>query len=171
MAFLAQLPILLISLLSLYLLLPRSRPHPSPTTPSSSKPSLLASLDLPGTSLLLLSVGSLLLGLSLHTSGFPWSSPYVSVLLTTALIATGAFVFVERRREKRGGRVLVAWEVAGQRNVLWTCACAFWMNLANGSVMYNMSVAFFFFFRSHSIPSLLQRLSADVPLPSSARPA
>lgn len=112
-AFYAQLPLLVISLICLFILLPRpahlSHHHHKRT-------SLLSSLDLPGTTLLLLSVGSLLLALSIHTSGFAWGDIRVAGLLVTAVLATVLFVVVERGREIAGVRVLVAWEVFGQKS-------------------------------------------------------
>ncbi|KAL7414504.1 major facilitator superfamily domain-containing protein [Mrakia frigida] len=138
-AFYAQLPLLVISLICLFILLPRpahlSHHHHKRT-------SLLSSLDLPGTTLLLLSVGSLLLALSIHTSGFAWGDIRVAGLLVTAVLATVLFVVVERGREIAGVRVLVAWEVFGQKNMFWTCVSAFLMSLANGSISFMIPLWF-----------------------------
>ncbi len=56
----------------------------------------LASLDYIGTFLLLISVSSLILGLSFHTSYLkPWSDPVVYGLLISSVVAGTVFVWVE----------------------------------------------------------------------------
>ncbi|HLZ64243.1 MAG TPA: hypothetical protein VKR06_45520 [Ktedonosporobacter sp.] len=61
-----------------------------------------ASIDWPGTILLIVAVAPLLLGLTLDKTLYPWTSPLILGLLATAVIATILFLLIETRAGASG---------------------------------------------------------------------
>lgn len=140
------LPILSVALVSLFILLPRPAHH----TAARGKTSLVGTMDLGGTTLLGLSVGALLWGLSVKASApsrsttslflgqaglaavggqaagsIAWADGRVSGWLGASAAALVGLVACERLRERRGLRVLIPTEVMLQHNVLWVRAASF----------------------------------------------
>ena len=106
-AFLGQVPLLLVGMACVYNVVPVTLPlarSTSTTKESVSWRAALRRIDYLGSLTLVLAVGSLILGLSLKTSStnaqgqpYPWSDPRVYGLLIASVVATIAFVFVEGR--------------------------------------------------------------------------
>ncbi|CED82850.1 Predicted transporter (major facilitator superfamily) [Phaffia rhodozyma] len=133
-AFLLQLPLLVVSLAALTLLVPRQDTHSMKA--EMTHRSLLDSLDLPGTLILFFTIASLLLAFSFHSSGLAWGSIQVFGLLVFCVAGTVTFIVVEGERERNGGKVLIPRKVMRRRNVLWTSISAFLMSMASASVLF-----------------------------------
>ena len=94
-AFVIQVPLLVLAMVLVYVNLHIPIP-PSPDGKVHSARERLARIDYLGSLTLVVYIGSLLLGMSLKTSGeLPWTDPWVWGLLVTSAVAGAAFLWVE----------------------------------------------------------------------------
>ncbi|KAL7423993.1 hypothetical protein Q5752_001578 [Cryptotrichosporon argae] len=114
---------------------------PEPPIPPTHR-SLLAglrSLDWVGTLLLLSAVGSLILGLSLHTSYLrPWADPAVLGTLVASAVSLVAFAVAQDRVK----RPLIPLSLVADRRLLTIFSSAFLLSTASAAVLYHIPIYF-----------------------------